>query len=188
MSDSTVAIVTGNTKKYKEMAEALSHHRIATDWINADVDEVKSLDAEVVIRDKALKSFNRVQKPILVDDSGIYFDRYTNFPGTYSKFLYQAIGYDGIFQLVKKGDSAVFRCFVGYMDEKIDTPQIFHGEYPGTITDDFERTESEMPYALFFVPNESGKRMCLLSPEERKNDHRHQALNAFAVWYSMNRR
>ncbi len=185
MNDSLVTVVTGNTKKYTEIAEALQHHHIQTKRTNADIDEIKSQDALAVLIDKCLKAFDLVQQPVIVDDSGIYFSDYNQFPGTYTKFLFQGVGYEGIFKLVQHGDGAVFKCFVAYMDSSLSEPQVFSGEYPGTITSECERDPSnEMPYAPMFIPDGESKDMASMTPLERAKDHRHQALDAFAEWYN----
>jgi len=123
-----------------------------------------------------------------VDDAGIYFEKYRSFPGAYSKFLYKAIGFDGIFRLVEAGDQARFVAYVGYMDESLLEPVIFRGEYAGCIVEDFDQgRDYEMPYAPMFLPNGSDVRMSEMTPQERAGDHRHQAVNAFAEWYIVNR-
>lgn len=166
------------------MSQALQDLGIETERVNGDIDEIQHLDGARVVADKARKAFALVGRPVLVDDSGIYFDRYKNFPGTYSKYLFKAIGYDGIFRLVKEGDTATFICYVAYMDGDLDEPVVMKGVYPGTITEEFPRDETnEMPYAPMYVPHNSVVRMSDMTPNERALDHRHQALRAFAEWY-----
>lgn len=180
-----LAIVTGNTKKFAEVSRALHDLGIESERIDADIVEMKDLDANRVVRDKVIKAFDLVKRPVLVDDSGIYFEKYNNFPGTYSKFLFQAIGYDGIFRLVQDGDKATFVCFVAYMDASLSEPMVMRGDYPGTITSDFDRDpNNEMPYAPMYIPHNSVVRMADMTPEERGLDHRHQALKQFAQWYT----
>lgn len=179
-----LTIVTGNTKKYTEMSRALADLGIETERMDGDIDEIQNLDGAKVVADKALKAYALAEKPVLVDDSGIYFEQYKNFPGTYSKYLFKAIGYDGIFKLVKEGDKATFICYVAYMDGMLAAPMVMRGVYPGTITEDFPRDETnEMPYAPMYVPHNSVVRMSDMTPEERSLDHRHQALKAFAEWF-----
>jgi len=181
----TLTIVTGNTKKFTEMSRALADLGVECERLNGDIEEIQDLDGAVVVRDKVLKAFALAGgRPVLVDDSGIYFARYNNFPGTYSKYLFKAIGYDGIFRLVQAGDKATFLCYVAYMDATLQEPIVMRGEYPGTIADDFVRdTHNEMPYAPMFIPQHSTKHMANMTPEERGQDHRHQALKQFAEWY-----
>lgn len=187
MLNNTLTIVTGNTKKYAEMEEALSHHGITTQRHEADIEEIQSADVREIITDKVAKAFTLVDGPVLVDDSGIYFEQYDNFPGFYSKYLFHSLGYDGIFRLVQPGDKAWFHCFVAYYDAQLSEPQIFDAKYYGTIVEPNSRDESNpMPYAPMFVPAEitDGRRMAEMTFEERKHDHRHTALNAFAQWFT----
>ncbi|MFC1598208.1 non-canonical purine NTP pyrophosphatase [Patescibacteria group bacterium] len=184
MSSRTITIVTSNTSKFKEMSEALSHHGIEAQRVDFDIDEIKEIDIERVVKDKVMKAFEKVAGPVVVDDSGIFFDKYNQFPGTYSKYLYKTIGFDGIFKLVEPGDTAVFRTYVAYMDEERAEPEIFQGEYPGKIDDQFDQSKDyEMPYAPMFIPEGEDKDMASMTPAERANDHRHQALNKFAEWF-----
>jgi XTP/dITP diphosphohydrolase len=166
------------------MSRALRDLGIDSERVDADIDEIKDLDGERVVRDKAQKAFALIGRPVLVDDSGIYFEKYHNFPGTYSKFLFTAIGYEGIFRLVQDGDKATFVCYVAYMDGELAEPMVMRGVYPGTITADFVRDpNNEMPYAPMYIPHNSVVRMADMTPEERALDHRHQALTQFAQWY-----
>ncbi len=182
-----MCIVTGNATKYNEMAEALSHFGITTTRVDADITEIKERDGSQVVAAKARAGYAIAQQPTLVDDSGIYFERYNQFPGTYSKFLYNSIGYDGIFKLVGEGDRAHFHCFTAYMDNTLTEPMVFDAVYPGHITTHMGEVNEEMPYAALFIPEQKKSPMGELTPEQRMVDHRHQALKKFAEWYNSNR-
>lgn len=185
MAAKPVTIVTGNATKFAEMAEALGRHGIEAVRVALEIPEIQSLAAEEVITDKVRKAFQEIKGPVLVDDSGIYFDGYDQFPGTFSKPLYQAIGFRGIFRLIQPGARAIFHCYVGYLDTGLQEPMIFHGQYPGTLLGEYDDSRQyEMPYAIIFQPDGVAKPMSAMTPEERANDHRHQALNAFADWYT----
>lgn len=185
MQNKVITVVTGNSSKFRLISAVLAEKGIPTKQHAVPVDELQSLDPVEVITDKVQKAFAAVGGPVLVDDSGIYFLQYTHFPGIFSKYVYQAIGFDGLFRLVASGDRAEFRCFVAYRDADMTLPHIFTGTYAGTITNQFSRDEdhSEMPYAAMFQPDGSEKPLAYMTREERKNDHRNQALNQFAVWY-----
>lgn len=184
-----ITIVTGNTTKFHEMQEALLRHDIHVQRQSFDIPEEQTLDAESVVREKALAAYSEVQAPILVDDSGFYMEKYNEFPGVFSKYVYKSIGFDGLFKLADIGDRAEFRTYIAYMDAQCPTPQIFTGHYTGSIVDGFDMTiDYEMPFAPMFQPDDSdGKRMSEMTPEERSYDHRHSALQLFAQWYNVNR-
>lgn len=183
-----VTVVTGNTSKFEQIREALGRFDIRVVREDIDIPEIKDLKVEAVIADKARKAFEAVQGPVLVDDSGIYFGNYHEFPGTYSKFLYKTIGFEGIFKLIEPGDEATFISYAGYMDADLDEPILFRGEYAGTITDKFDQTKDyEMPYAPMFIPDGEAQDMASMTAEQRSKDHRHQAMRQFAGWYRANR-
>ncbi len=188
MVNKPLTVVTGNTSKFEEMKEALSHFDIVVERVNFCLLEAKDLQGEVVVRDKAWKAFKHIGGPVLVDDSGFYVEKLNGFPGTYSKFAYETIGFDGLFRLFSVGDQAYFLSFVSYMDQSLDSPKIFEGRYSGRIVDGFDHTQKyEMPYAILFQPDESDKCLSEMSSLERKNDHRHRALQQFAKWYRTKR-
>lgn len=188
MPSKTVVVVTSNTTKFEELAEALSHHQIEAERIDFDIPEIKALDIKTVIADKVKKAYEKARRPVIVDDSGIFFDNYKEFPGTFTKFLYKTIGFEGIFRLVKPGDRAVFHSYIAYLDANLDESMLFNGQYAGTLTDQFDQSQDyEMPYAPMFIPDGEIKDMAAMTPLERAQDHRHQAINKFASWYNSER-
>jgi non-canonical purine NTP pyrophosphatase (RdgB/HAM1 family) len=171
-----ISIVTGNAKKFAEMQAALTPFNIETEQVDIDIPEWQTMDHIRVVTEKARAAFERHQKPILVDDSGFYIEKYQQFPGVYSKDIYKMIGYDGLFALTKEGDRAAFHCYVGYMDATLKEPFIFHETNKGAITHDFDRTQAATEYAIMpYVP--------LFTPDIPGSHHRIKTLNAFAEWY-----
>ena len=182
-----ITIVTGNNKKFAEMKEALGVHRIEVTRQQVEIDEIQELEPEKVIRAKALAAFEKIGSAVLVDDSGITFESFPKFPGTYSKFAYKALGFQGLYKLIHPGEKATFTCSVGFMEKGMHEPQIFWGTYEGTMQEP-PATDSgteEMPYALIFQPTGESKPMAEMTTQERTQDHRHKALNAFAAWYTI---
>lgn len=179
-------IVTGNTTKFEQMQEALSHHGIEVQRAAIDIDEIQENDQERIVRDKCQKAAVEIGGPVLVDDTGFYFERYPSFPGMSAKFIYKALGFPGLAKLVEPGDKAAFKCSVAYQAGPDQETHIFWGEYAGTLTTppQSDSLDEDMPYALFFQPAGESRVMAEMSAAERSNDHRHQALDAFAQWYT----
>ena len=88
-----ISIVTGNEKKFAEMRHALAAFDIPVQQLRVDVPELQTLDHEAVIRAKTLAAYTAAKQPVLVDDSGFYIENYHAFPGVFSKYVYQMIGY-----------------------------------------------------------------------------------------------
>jgi inosine/xanthosine triphosphate pyrophosphatase family protein len=54
-----------------------------------DIPELDSQDLIAISQDKAKKAFEKLKKPLIVDDSGIYFDEYPGFPGPLAKRVFK---------------------------------------------------------------------------------------------------
>ena len=121
----------------------------------------------------------------MVDDAGIYFAAYKDFPGILSKRIYERIGYKGIRKLLhgEKREAwfqgAVGICFNGEM-------KIFSGETRGHIVEQIEQSESpvtDFPYDPIFIPEGESRVLSELSEEEWQTySYRRKALIGLAEW------
>ena len=103
-------IATGNDGKFEETESFLTNKLPSIRVLKASIPfvEVQSDDQQEIVLDKARQAWQQLQKPFLVEDAGILFDRYKNFPGPLTKFVYQGIGIEGLLKLVTQGDRATF--------------------------------------------------------------------------------
>ena len=82
MSGMQVIVATGNKDKYDEIAKTLSEFGIKARKADISVDEVGSNLEEIVV-DKAKKAFSQLKTPLIVDDTGVFFEAYDDFPGAF---------------------------------------------------------------------------------------------------------
>ena len=68
---------------------------------NAQIQEIQSTDQKTIAIDKELKAWKILQKPLSVDESGIFFEKYNKFPGTFSKYVFEGIGFEGRTKLLE---------------------------------------------------------------------------------------
>ena len=83
----TIHYVTGNQGKFQEVNYFIQTNTKNIELIqfDAQIPEIQTLDQKTVAMDKAIKAWEIVQKPLIVDDSAIYFKKYNKFPGTFFK-------------------------------------------------------------------------------------------------------
>ena len=79
-----LAIVTGNTMKYAELAAALASFFDCEQKKLEGYDEVQG-NADYILKHKLTASYAAFKQPILVDDTSVYFDALHGFPGPYFK-------------------------------------------------------------------------------------------------------
>jgi XTP/dITP diphosphohydrolase len=180
--------VTSNTGKFEEVAEFFQKNcpEITIKHYLLDVDEIQSLDQKAVVTDKVNKAFAIVNKPLLLDDGGIFFNAYHQFPGTLSKFVFQGLGFKGLFKLVEEDNRAAFILQLAYTDG-LQT-ELFEGKCEGTIiSPDDLSSHPQLPFTAIFKPNGSDKTLAELrnTPNFSHYSFRQQALKKFAEWYRL---
>ena len=181
----TINIVTSNPSKFFEIVKTLKQYKVSTKRVNYDIPEIKSEDPEQVIIDKTKKAFQKIKKPVIVDDTGIFFSEYNNFPGTHSRFAYIGLGYKGIFRLISKNNRAFFKTYIGYMDKNLKTPKLFIGMCKGRLIKHKKgKIRPKMPYDAIFIPDGTNVTFSQMGVENKqKYDHRSKAIKKFAKWY-----
>jgi XTP/dITP diphosphohydrolase len=90
-------------------------------------------DIRTVALHKGKQAWDRIGNPVLIEYTGLFLNKYGNFPGSLTKHVFKGIGYRGMFRLVDSGDNAVFVSFLTYVDEygfdQIFVPQGFDLSY-----------------------------------------------------------
>ncbi|HBL98764.1 TPA: hypothetical protein DDZ86_03920 [Candidatus Dependentiae bacterium] len=184
----TLYFATGNPGKFsdvKRFIELYAPH-ITLEQFSEDIPEIQSYDQKAVARAKALYAWQHLQKPVLVDDAGIYFERYTLFPGVLTKYVYKGLGVEGIRRLFEPGDRAYFLLYfvLCYGPESFE---FFEGRREGTlINQDTFQAPPTLPYDQFFVPTGFDMTYAEMRVKDEelfhKEDVRIPAVKRFADW------
>lgn len=181
-----ISIVTWNTGKYHQIAWWLGEV-VTCEQVALDIPEIQTNLLTEISRDKCIQAFQQLKKPCLVDDSGIYFSAFHEFPGALTKFLYQGIGLAGIQRMYVwvEDMTATFQCALSYMDETCTTPLQFVGEIQGTIS--FDRLgeipeDTHLPYDLIFIPDGADKPASFLWDTWLQDNHRVRAVRQLGHW------
>ncbi len=180
-----ILFVTTNKHKVFQARKVFSKYNICVKWIKRSYDEASD-DTVKEIAEKAARNLaDELKKPIMVEDTGVLFDAYPGFPGAFPKFVFNHIGYEGIFRLLKgKSRKARFISCVGYCRPG-KKPLVFTACMKGRITEKvFCRNKAGiMPYERIFIPENQKKVLGELSFEEKfRILHRAKAFRKLAGW------
>lgn len=177
MPDGTrrAALVTGNPSK---LAEA---RRLFPDLESVPIDlpEIQSLDLREVLRHKARAAAERVDRPVIVEETGLELAALGGFPGPLVKWMLEAIGPEGIARVVShEGDRrATARCALLYLDG--DTEVIAEGQTHGELVLP-ARGDQGFGWDPVFRPEGSEHTYGEMSPDEKDAiSHRGRAWRAF---------
>jgi XTP/dITP diphosphohydrolase len=177
-----IYFVTSNKHKFQQAERIFSENNIRIKWIKRSYDEASDDTIEQIAEKAAKKLANDLNKPIMVEDTGFFFEAYPGFPGAFPKFVFNHIGYEGIFRLLKgKSTKGKFISCVGYCEPN-KKPIIFKGELKGKIILNVHcKNEDVMPYERIFIPEEQTVVMGKLSLDEKlRISHRGQSLRKLA--------
>ncbi len=188
MSD-VIYYVTGNKGKFEEVEAYVRRYapQIHLEHVDLDLTEPQTLDQAAIAIHKAKEAWKIVRKPLLIDDAGAYFHAYNNFPGVFTKFVYEGIGLKGIFKLVDEDDRISFRLSMAYIDGPEEC-QVFEGRCNGTIVQPPPGVvfNPNLPYDAIFVPEgEYGVVYGQLRGTERFHEYAYRllAMKKFLAWY-----
>ncbi len=170
--------VTTNPGKFSEAKKVLKGHGINIAHHPEGVEEVRAEDCATVARAAGICAYEKIGKPLFVEDSGLYISALGGFPGAYSAYVHKKIGNKGILKLLEgKSREATFVSCIGYCDEK--GPRVFCGECTGRIAEG-EKGKAGFGYDPIFTPQ--GKTKTFAEDSKLKNtvSHRRISLEKFA--------
>lgn len=112
---SSFVLVTGNANKRLE-AERILGRPIET--LAFDLPEIQSLDLLEVLEAKAETAWQRLRRPLVVEETGLELEALSGFPGPLVRWMLEAVGSEGIARtaLALGPSGVVARCAVLYRD------------------------------------------------------------------------
>ncbi|OEF99049.1 hypothetical protein BHF71_02365 [Vulcanibacillus modesticaldus] len=122
--------------------------------------------------------------PFIVDDSGIFFQAYTDFPGILSGRVFRMIGYRGIDKLLQNEDRRAYFQGVIALKWKKDV-KFFYGKTYGRIIEKMPKgvQSSYFPFDPIFMPDGADKVFAEMSKDEKlKYSYRRKALEELGKW------
>lgn len=178
--------VTKNKHKFEEVSRVLQEFGIELEQRAIDYEENHDESVNAIAKGAAKKLAEQFGEPVMVDDTGIFFEAYDNFPGALPKFVFNSIGYDGIFKLLEGMDrTAYFLCCIGYCEPGKE-PMVFEGKLYGKITTEVHDPDMDiLPYERIFIANGYDRPMSQISREEKnKIGHRGEAARKLGEYLS----
>ncbi len=184
MEPEKVVLVTQNKHKLREIQPLFEEFDVGFETTSIEKWEVRSNDVEAVALEAAKYAYAELQRPLVVDDTGLYIEALEGFPMAYPAFVLETIGKKGILKLMESVEdrSAMFVSAVGFCDGT--TMRAFKGVMEGAIGY-AEQGEEGFGYDPIFIPEGHTKTYAQLTFSEKiAISHRTKAFRAFLEWYT----
>lgn len=153
MSKKTIYYVTGNASKCKLFAQFVPQNSgIELKQFHYDLIEEQIENQQEIAVSKAKQAWAQLKSPLIVDEVGVYFHKYKNFPGAFTKFVYKGLGFSGINKLMEEGDTLSIELNVVYAFGPSDF-KLFTTRVSGYYKKPIDAThDTNAPFDLVFVP------------------------------------
>jgi XTP/dITP diphosphohydrolase len=166
--------ITSNRYKHGEI-QKMTHIHIEQKQV--PYPEIQADTLEAVAEFGAEFCYSEVKTPCFVEDSGLFIDALSGFPGVYSNYVYRTIGCDGILRLVNENRKAHFKSVIAYRTG--NGVNIFAGTVTGKISET-EKGKRGFGFDPIFIPEGGTGTFAQMTTEEKNlYSHRGKAFRTF---------
>ncbi|WP_323190971.1 XTP/dITP diphosphatase [Halostella sp. PRR32] len=172
-----IRFVTGNEGKVHEAREYLDE---SVEQVDYDYTEIQGELKDIALYGSR-ETFAETpgDEPVLVDDTGLFVEALSGFPGPYSAFVEDTLGIERVWEIAQREENrrATFRTVLAYYDG--ETAETFEGSVRGRIV--APRGDDGFGYDPIFAHD--GRTFAEMSTAEKNAiSHRGRALAKFADW------
>lgn len=176
-----VRFLSSNPHKIREVQEIMMPAGVRVIAVSRKVEELQTEDVTKLVRDKLLKAFDEIGRPLFVEHTGIHVDGLNGLPGGLTQIFWDSLGADSFVKLVAglESNRVVARTVIGYCDaRKIN---FFEGQIVGHVPDQ-PRGPRNFQWDCVFMPEGSSRSFAEMGEEKNKISMRRIALDKLAVF------
>lgn len=184
--DMDVYFVSSNKYKISEVQTILSSTDIRIHAVSEKINEIQSTDMKEIALHKAVKAFQKIGRPILVEQTGLLIKDFGNLPGGLTQIFWASLKADKFSDIFSKIGSAevTAKTVLAFCDGKrIHT---FEGEVDGHIVCP-PRGSSDFQWDCVFEPLGYNKTFAELGEQKNEISMRKIAVEKFRTYVEANK-
>jgi len=176
-----VLFITSNEGKFREVEKIGREYGIDVKWKKEEYFEPQGSSLQEIARISCEFLAKKIDKPFIIEDSGLFIESLKGFPGPYSSYVFKTVGNEGIIKLMKSVENrkAYFLAVVAFYDG--EDVHIFEGRVDGKIS---EEIRGEMGFGYDPVFLYGNKTFAEMGDEKNEVSHRKKAFEGFFRWLS----
>jgi len=162
-----IRFVTKNPHKAKEVEAILGDIGVSIVNVPLKIHEIQTENIQDIVRDKVLKAFNIIGRPVLIEHTGLYINSLQGFPGGLTQVFWDKLEADNFSKLLGNLEDTELtaKTVIAFCDSK--KIHLFEGEVEGNISKE-PRGNQEFQWDCVFIPKGYDKTFAELG--EKKNE------------------
>lgn len=151
-----LSFVTSNFHKFEEVSNYFKDTKLKINHLKQKYPELQADTFSQIVLSSASILSSTIDQPFILEDSGISISGLNNFPGPYSSYVFQTIGWKGILDLMRDLEyrEAHFSSIIALVEN--DEIKTFEGITKGKISIQ-GKGEGGFGFDPIFIPNLEGE-------------------------------
>lgn len=169
-----------NPHKIEEVQAILGPTGVRVLATREKIEELQTEDINALVRDKVLKAFSRIGRPLFVEHTALHLTGLNSLPGGLTQIFWDKLGPDLFVALVNglRTRQMTAKTTIGYCDSR--GIYYFEGEVVGAVPK-VPAGNRDFQWDCVFVPDGSSRTFAELGPEKNEFSMRRKALDKFAA-------
>ncbi|WP_294531688.1 non-canonical purine NTP pyrophosphatase [uncultured Bacteroides sp.] len=181
--DKQIRFLSNNLEKIEEVRTILQSCGIEVIPNRTKIVELQTDDVRLLVKDKALKAFKKIGRPLIVEHTGLYIDKINGLPGGLTQIFWDTLQADKFAELFGASDNtskATAKTIVCYVDGK--KFKFFESEISGSIVN-VPRGDRKFQWDCVFVPENTQQTFSEMTKEKKNTmSMRTKALQQFVEY------
>jgi len=173
-----ISFVTKNSYKVREVETMLGNIGVSIKHAPLVIHEIQTENIEDIVRDKVLKAFEQVGRPLFIEHTGLYVKSLNGFPGGLTQVFWDKLEADKFSMLLggMADTSLTAKTIIAFCDsKKIFT---FEGEVEGNIAS-APKGDRNFQWDCIFIPKGYCETFAELGPKKNEISMRKLAFDKF---------
>lgn len=170
-----IYFLSSNKYKIQEVQDILSSPHITVEAVSEKINEIQSDDMQAIVKDKVIKAYQIIARPIVVEQTGLLIEGFGNLPGGLTQIFWDSLKADKFSEFFTKNNttSVIAKTVLAYCDgQRI---HYFDGEISGEIVNP-PRGNRDFQWDCIFEPKGYNQTFAEMGTEKNKISMRRIAL------------
>ena len=175
-----IRFMSGNKNKIAEVQRILTPVGVDIVPVSRKIEELQTQDVYALVRDKLIKAFQEIGRPLFVEHTGLYLGGLNGLPAGLTQIFWDRLEANRFVNLVAglADDKVTAKTVLGYCDGR--EMHLFEGAIEGTVSR-VPAGPEDFQWDCVFIPNGSTKTFAEMGTDKDDISMRRKALNKFAA-------